>query len=102
MTIDNNKPIERKTPPAAGLNRSGKQPNLLTDSIAKTLLSTPEEWYVIGSSDKWISGVKSNIENMTQKNITHLKDKGAFEIKQRRNIDTGQIDIYCRFVPSVY
>ena len=102
MKINSEKPIKRQTPPAAGLNRSGKQPVLLTDKIAETLLSTPEEWYVIGSSDKWISGVKSNIENMTQKNITHLKDKGVFEIKQRRNTDTGQVDIYCRFVPSVF
>ena len=36
---------------------------------------------------------------MTQRNIAHLADKGKFEIQQRRN-KTGQIDIYCRFVPN--
>ena len=36
---------------------------------------------------------------MTQRNIAHLSDKGKFEIQQRRN-KTGQIDIYCRFVPN--
>jgi len=35
---------------------------------------------------------------MTQRNISHLKDKGKFEIQQRKNKD-GQVDIYCQFVP---
>ena len=73
-------------------------PLLLTDEKVRTLLSTPEEWYVIGTSDKWISGVVKNIESMKQKNISHLINKGKFEIKQRKNED-GQVDIYCRYVP---
>ena len=97
MTIQKSK-LERKNPPAAGVNRSGKQPTLLTDEKVRTLLSTPTEWYVLGTSDKWISGVKSNIEHMKQKNISHLINKGKFEIKQRKNED-GFIEIYCRFVP---
>ena len=97
MTIQKSK-LEIKNPPAAGVNRSGKQPTLLTDEKVRTLLSTPKEWYVLGTSDKWISGVKSNIERMKQKNISHLINKGKFEIKQRKNED-GFIEIYCRFVP---
>ena len=97
MTIQKSK-LERKNHPAAGVNRSGKQPTLLTDEKVRTLLSTPKEWYVLGTSDKWISGVKSNIERMKQKNISHLINKGKFEIKQRKNED-GFIEIYCRFVP---
>ena len=97
MTIKSTK-ISREVPPAAGVNRSGKQPQLLTDDKVRTLLSTPEVWYIIGTTDSWISGVKSNIENMTQVNIQHLKDKGRFQIKQRKNTD-GDIDIYCRFKP---
>ena len=97
MTIQKSK-LERKNPPAAGINRSGKQPTLLTDEKVRTLLSTPEEWYVIGTSDKWISGVVKNIESMKQKNISHLINKGKFEVKQRKNED-GQVDIYCRYVP---
>jgi hypothetical protein len=81
VTIQKSK-LERKNPPAAGINRSGKQPTLLTDEKVRTLLSTPEEWYVLGTSDKWISGVKSNIEQMKQKNISHLINKGKFEIAQ--------------------
>lgn len=97
MTIQKSK-LERKNPPAAGINRSGKQPTLLTDEKVRTLLSTPEEWYIIGTSDKWISGVVKNIESMKQKNISHLINKGKFEVKQRKNED-GQVDIYCRYVP---
>ena len=97
MTIQKSK-LERKNPPAAGVNRSGKQPTLLTDEKVRTLLSTPEEWYIIGTSDKWISGVVKNIESMKQKNISHLINKGKFEVKQRKNED-GQVDIYCRYVP---
>tara|TARA_R100000742_G_C4228540_1_gene50629 strand:- start:222 stop:551 length:330 start_codon:yes stop_codon:yes gene_type:complete len=95
MTIKQTK-IVRAVPPTAGANRSGKQPKLLTDDKVKTLLSTPGEWYIIGTTTNWISGVKSNIEKMTQTNIKHLHKKGRFEIKQRKNTD-GDIDIYCRF-----
>ena len=35
---------------------------------------------------------------MTQKNISHLADKGKFEIQQRKNKE-NKIDIYCRYVP---
>ena len=35
---------------------------------------------------------------MKQKNISHLINKGKFEVKQRKNED-GQVDIYCRYVP---
>mgnify|MGYP001161439999 FL=1 len=85
-------------PPEPYNNRKGKQPKLLTDDKVRILLSQPESWYIIGTQDKWISGVKANIESMTQRNISHLKDKGKFEIQQRKNKD-GQVDIYCRFVP---
>ena len=98
MTIKKTK-IVRAIPPLAGVNRSGKQPTILTDNKEKTLLSTPTEWYIIATTDNWISGVKSNIENMTQRNIRHLADKGRFEIKQRKN-DDGEIDIYCRYIPN--
>ena len=59
--------LTRQDPPAAGINRSGKQPSILTDDKVRTLLSTPEVWYIIATTDNWISGVKANIENMTQK-----------------------------------
>lgn len=85
-------------PPKAMLNRKGKAPSLLTDDKVKILLSSPNTWYIIGTSTKWISGVKANIESMTQRNISHLADKGKFEIIQRRNTN-GLIDIYCQFVP---
>lgn len=86
-------------PPQANINRKGKTPSLLTDDKVKILLSSPNTWYIIGTSDKWISGVKANIESMTQRNISHLADKGKFEITQRKNSD-GIIDIYCQFVPT--
>ena len=86
-------------PPKAGINRPGRSPSLLTDDKVKILLSTPDTWYVIGKSRKWISGIKSNIEGMTQKNISHLAEKGRFEITQRRNKE-GNIDIYCRWIPN--
>jgi transcription antitermination factor NusG len=98
MTIKETK-IVRAIPPAAGINRSGKQPQLLTDDKVRTLLSTPHEWYKIGVTTNWISGVKSNIENMTQKNIEHLAEKGNFKVKQRKN-KQGDIDIYCKYVPN--
>ena len=84
--------------PPATTPMKGRKPTLLTDDKVKILLSTPDTWYVIGKSKKWISGVKANIESMTQKNISHLSDKGKFEIKQRKK--DGLIDIYCRFVPN--
>ena len=86
-----------EVPPAVAAKK-GRPPALLTDEVVKILLSTPETWYVIGKSNKWISGVKANIESMTQKNISHLSDKGKFEIKQRKK--DGLIDIHCRFVPN--
>lgn len=95
-----NKNISREEPPLAGANRSGKQPTLLTDSKVETLLSTPNVWFLIGETDNWISGVKRNIENMTQKNIAHLVDRGVFKIKQRKK-DNGNIGIYCKYIPNV-
>ena len=86
-------------PPKAGVNRQGRSPTLLTNDKIKILLSTPDTWYVIGKAKKWISGVKHNIESMTQGNISHLADKGKFEIVQRRNKE-GTIDIYCRWVSN--
>lgn len=97
MIINND--IAREEPPAAGVNRSGKQPTLLTDDKVELLLSTPDVWYRIGETNNWISGVKRNIENMTQTNIRHLANKGKFYIKQRRNISNGNISIYCKYVP---
>ena len=100
MTIKKTQ-IIRAEPPTAGINRSGKQPQLLTDDKVRTLLSTPQEWYKIGTTTNWISGVKSNIENMTQKNIQHLATKGSFEVKQRKN-EEGDIDIYCQYIPKPF
>lgn len=85
-------------PPKPHMERKGKQPSLLTNDKVKILLANPNEWYIIGQKDKWISGVKANIESMTQANISHLADKGKFEIQQRKNKD-DMIDIYCRYVP---
>ena len=85
-------------PPKPHMERKGKQPSLLTNDKVKVLLANPNEWYIIGQKDKWISGVKANIESMTQANISHLADKGKFEIQQRKNKD-DMIDIYCRYVP---
>jgi len=91
--------MKAANPPEPFGNRKGKQPSLLTDEKVKILLSMPNQWFIIGTRDKWISGVKANIESMTQSNISHLVSKGKFEIQQRKN-DDGQIDIYCRFVTS--
>ena len=85
------------TPPA--VRRKGKQPKLLTNEKVKILLASPNTWYVIGKADKFISGVKANIESMTQGNISHLATKGKFEVQQRKNSD-GVIDIYCQWVPT--
>jgi hypothetical protein len=87
------------TPPERYVNRRGKQPTLLTDDKVKILLSSPQVWYIIGTANKWISGIKANIESMTQKNIAHLSDKGSFVIEQRKNKD-GVVDIYCRWLPN--
>tara|TARA_R100000951_G_scaffold97745_1_gene87477 strand:+ start:1908 stop:2213 length:306 start_codon:yes stop_codon:yes gene_type:complete len=85
-------------PPEPNINKKGKQPTLLTDDKVRILLANPNEWYIIGEKDKWISGVKANIESMTQSNISHLRDKGKFEIIQRKN-KNDIIDIYCRYIP---
>ena len=85
-------------PPEPYNNRKGKQPKLLTDDKVRILLSQPESWYIIGTQDKWISGVKANIESMTQRNIAHLAAVGRFVIKQRKNTDTNMVDIYCKII----
>jgi len=85
-------------PPPTNSGARGRKPSLLTDDKVKVLLANPNEWYIIGDSDKWISGVKANIESMTQSNISHLADKGKFVIIQRKNTN-GKIDIYCRYTP---
>jgi hypothetical protein len=89
--------MKLENPPTPFGNRTGKKPTLLTDVKVKVLLSMPGQWFNIGTRDKWISGVKANIESMTQANISHLKDKGKFEIQQRKN-NEGKVDIYCRFI----
>ena len=91
--------MKQANPPDKYGGRTGKKPTLLTDEKVKILLSMPGEWFIIGTRDKWISGVKANIESKTQSNISHLATKGKFEIQQRKNED-GQIDVYCRFVMS--
>jgi len=91
--------MRASVPPGPQNNRKGKSPTLLTDDKVKILLSSPNTWYIIGTRDKWISGVKANIESMTQKNISQLKDKGKFEIVQRKN-DLGTVDIYCQWIPN--
>ena len=91
--------MRASVPPSPQNKRKGKSPTLLTDDKVKILLSSPNTWYIIGTKDKWISGVKANIESMTQKNISQLKDKGKFEIVQRKNeLDT--VDIYCQWIPN--
>lgn len=89
--------IIQANPPERYSNRQGKQPNLLSDDVVRVLLATPNTWFKIGSRPKWISGVKKNIESMTQRNISHLADKGTFEIQQRKNVERNEVDIYCRF-----
>ena len=90
--------MERKTPPTMR-GSSGRKIQILDDDKVKILLSTPNIWYVIATKEKWISGSKANIENMTQSNISHLADKGKFEVKQRKN-EEQLVEIYCRFVPK--
>ena len=86
------------TPPPVSTSERGKKPSLLTGEVAQILLANTNTWYVIGKSDKWISGVKHNIESMTQRNIAHLAAVGRFVIKQRKNTDTNMVDIYCKFI----
>ena len=97
--MDDNFQIRPQVPPEKYKNRKGRSPELLTDNKVKLLISTPDTWYLIGTSADWISGVKHNIESMTQRNLVGLKDKGGFEIQQRRN-EQGTIDIYCQWIPT--
>lgn len=92
--------IEQMNPPEPQKNGGGRQPALLTNDVVKVLLANPTIWYRIGENTKWISGVKANIESMTQRNISHLADKGKFEITQRKNKTSGKVDIFCRFNPN--
>tara|TARA_R100000655_G_scaffold20520_1_gene42309 strand:+ start:133 stop:429 length:297 start_codon:yes stop_codon:yes gene_type:complete len=80
------------------VKRGGKQPKILSDDKVKVLLNNPEEWYQIATVPQRISGVVANIQNGTQSNIKHLKDKGVFQVRQRKNNETSWIDIYCRFM----
>jgi len=88
----------RKEPPST-TQRGGRQPKILSQDKVKVLLNNPNTWYVVATQEKWSSGVVQNIQRMTQKNISHLKDKGSFECKQRKN-ETNGVDLYCRFVPK--
>lgn len=96
MTMPNG--MREAIPPPLGFNGTGRKPKLLTDEKVKILLSSPNVWYIISTTEKWLGGNKTNIVSMTQKNISHLADKGKFEIQQRKNKD-NKIDIYCRYVP---
>ena len=80
------------------VKRGGKQPKILSDDKVKVLLNNPEEWYQIATDPQWIRGVVANIQNGTQSNIRHLNGKGVFQVRQRKNKDTSQITVYCRFV----
>ena len=84
-------------PPHPDNAGKGMQPRLLTDDKVKVLLATPNTWYVIGTSNKWISGTAKNIMSFGQNNIKHLKDLGRFDVLQRKNKDNSVIDIYCRW-----
>ena len=88
----------RKEPPIT-TQRGGRQPKILSQDKVKILLNNPNTWYVIATQTRWSSGVVQNIQQMTQRNISHLKDKGSFECKQRKN-ETNGVDLYCRFVPK--
>jgi|TARA_B100000073_G_scaffold81708_1_gene62191 hypothetical protein len=85
---------ERQTP-------RGKKPKLLSDDKVKVLLSTPNTWYVIGTSKKWMSGSLNNIKTMSQANLVNLHGIGRFELSQRKN-DNDMVDIYCRWIPNDY
>jgi len=90
--------MARKEPPAIQ-SRGGRQPKILSHEKIKVLLNNPNTWYVIATQEKWSSGVVQNIQRMTQRNISHLKDKGSFECKQSKN-ENNMVEIYCRFVPK--
>jgi hypothetical protein len=87
--------MARQEPPP--IRKGGKQPKILSDDKVKVLLNNPNMWYVVATLPKWSSGVVGNIRSMQQRNISHLKDKGSFECKQRKNNEG--VDLYIRFVP---
>jgi len=87
--------MARQEPPS--IRKGGKQPKILSDDKVKVLLNNPNMWYVVATLPKWSSGVVGNIRSMQQRNISHLKDKGSFECKQRKNNEG--VDLYIRFVP---
>ena len=87
--------MARQEPPP--IRKGGKQPKILSDDKVKVLLNNPNVWYVVATLPKWSSGVVGNIRNMEQRNISHLKDKGSFECKQRKNNEG--VDLYIKFVP---
>ena len=78
--------------------KGGKQAKILSDDKVKVLLSNPNVWYVIATLPRWSSGVVSNIGSMQQRNISHLKDKGSFKCKQRKN--NNGVDLYVKFIPK--
>ena len=87
--------MARQEPPP--IRKGGKQPKILSDDKVKVLLNNPNVWYVVATLPKWSSGVVGNIRSMQQRNISHLKDKGSFECKQRKNNEG--VDLYIKFVP---
>ena len=87
--------MARLEPPP--IRKGGKQPKILSDDKVKVLLNNPNVWYVVATLPKWSSGVVGNIRSMEQRNISHLKDKGSFECKQRKNNEG--VDLYIKFVP---
>ena len=87
--------MARQEPPP--IRKGGKQPKILSDDKVKVLLNNPNVWYVVATLPKWSSGVVGNIRSMEQRNISHLKDKGSFECKQRKNNEG--MDLYIKFVP---
>jgi len=90
--------VIQQNPPSPNNSAKGKQPSLLTDDVVKHLLAHPNTWFLIGQKRNWISGIKQNIESMTQRNIEHLSSKGKFQVVQRKNKTDNVIDIYCQFV----
>ena len=50
MTMPNG--MREATPPPLGVNRTGRKPKLLTDEKVKILLSSPNVWYIISTTDK--------------------------------------------------
>jgi len=87
--------MARQEPPP--IRKGGKLPKILSDDKVKVLLNNPNVWYVVATLPKWSSGVVGNIRSMEQRNISHLKDKGSFECKQRKNNEG--VDLYIKFVP---